>query len=101
MLGRVMAVDVALGQLTEAASAYVCGVLLDKVSLTAPEVSFVFGSFGALCMLVWGWYHFSGGGATDYHQDELLTMQLVNSTDYSLSKPLVASTETSSLKPIR
>ena len=100
MLGRVMAVDVALGQLTEAASAYMCGVLLDKVSLTTPEVSFVFGSFGALCMLLWGWYHISGGGATGYHQDELLTMQLVNSTDYSLSKPLMISTETS-LKSIQ
>jgi MFS family permease len=100
MLGRVMAVDVALAYSTEAASAYVCGVLLDKVGLTAPEVSFVFGSFGALCMLLWGWYHFSGGGATGYHQDELLTMQL-NSTDYSLSKPLIVSTETSSLMPVR
>jgi hypothetical protein len=102
MLGRVVAVEVALAELTEAASAYVCGVLLDKAALTAPEVSFVFGSLGALCMLIWGWYHFSGGGATGYHQDELLTMQL-NLTDYSsLSKkpPRIVSTETSSLKPI-
>jgi hypothetical protein len=87
MLGRVMAVDYALALLTEAASAYVCGMLVDQFGFTASQVSSSFGSFGVVCMFLWGWYHYSGHGAAGYLKDDELSNRETNGKDYASILP--------------
>jgi hypothetical protein len=89
MLGRVMAVDYALALLTESASAYVCGILVDQFGFTASQVSFSFGNFGVVCMFLWGCYHYSGHGAAGYHKEDAISKSEKNGKDYASIKPQV------------
>jgi hypothetical protein len=66
MMGRVLAIDYALGLLAEAGSAYLCGVLMDRAALSAYQVSFLLAILSLILTLFWGWYHISGRGAGKY-----------------------------------
>ena len=70
LLGRVMAIDYALALLTEAASAYTCGVLVDRVGFSASDVSLVMAIIAAFFTVVWGSYHYCGHGAVNYRDDD-------------------------------
>lgn len=70
MLGRILAVDYAMALLAEAFSAYICGVLIDQVGLSAPDgVSFVLTIVSTATTIMWAWYHFSGRGAVRFLEE--------------------------------
>ena len=70
MLGRVTAVEYALGLLSEATTAFFCGFLLDFVGLTPSQVSLLSGCTGAFWVLAWSFYHISGRGAFMYQEED-------------------------------
>ena len=71
MLGRVLAADYAFTLLTEALSAYVCGVLIDQAGLSVYGVSFVLAGLTMVLTMFWSWYHVSGRGAGKYKPEPL------------------------------
>jgi hypothetical protein len=70
MLGRVLAADYALALLTEAISAYLCGVLMDQAELSVYQVSSVLALLTAVSTVIWIWYHVAGLGAAKYRSSE-------------------------------
>jgi MFS family permease len=70
MLGRVTAAEYALGLLSEAAAAFMCGFLLDFVGLCPSQVSFLAGCTGLFWIVVWSFYHLAGRGAVLYKEED-------------------------------
>lgn len=63
MLGRVLAIDYALALLTEASTAYLCGILQDIYSFSANSVCNVMGSIGLFIFFCWAIFHITDRGA--------------------------------------
>lgn len=63
MLGRVMAVENIFNLTCEAFSAYMTGILRDRVRLSVEEASLVLAGVSASLTIFWSIYHWNGGGA--------------------------------------
>lgn len=63
MMGRVLAIDYALGLLAEALSAYMAGVLEDGFDMSVNKIAFTMAATGCILFCFWGVYHLCEGGA--------------------------------------
>jgi membrane protein implicated in regulation of membrane protease activity len=96
-LGRVLAADYALALLMEALAAYICGVLMDHVGLSAYQVSFVLAVLTSILTAFWYWYHRTGYGAGNYRQATDVSQKQDNRDDLLSTErnPLQSETENS------
>jgi hypothetical protein len=81
MLGRVASIDYSAALLTEGLSAVLAGLLQDRYSLSAEEVSLLQGVACTVLLFVWCAYHFNGGGAASYYEDDKEETSTAASTD--------------------
>jgi hypothetical protein len=92
-MGRVLAVDYALGLSTEAFSALVSGILQDKGGLSAEQVSIIMSAIGAAVFCAWSFYHAMGCGAARSDLNQLLLQEKrdIEEKNASEDTPLISS----------
>jgi hypothetical protein len=66
MLGRVVALDYAIAEFSEGATAVLAGVLQDKYGMSPQAVALVMAAIAAFFCVVWLTYHVCGRGAGYY-----------------------------------
>lgn len=87
LLGRVSSAEYALALLSESFSAFLSGRLLDKIHLSAEDVSLLLGALSTFILTGWFIYHLQGRGALQSHGSRIPNPQ--SKTSFSETTALV------------